>query len=420
MQTSSLQSKRVIFSSIVGNAMEWYDYLLYAHFAKIISTLFFPMKDDFSSLMITLAVFSTGFLARPIGGYIFGLIGDNLGRKTALTASILLMAVPTALIGVLPTFAQIGLLAPIVMIVIRILQGISLGGEYSSSTTYLVESAPENKKAFFGSFTSMSLALGVLISSLTVLIIELVFTQEEILNYAWRIPFLISIIYGMVGFYIRTKLKESEEFKEVKKSGHYTTTPFKDIMLKHKKNLFCTFAIFMGLTIPFYVIVVFSRTIMINNGFEPKIATLLNCFLVLVYMICVPFAGIMADKLGERKILMAGSLGLALFAFPFFYFIKSGDLKSVIFACTIGGLLIGLYQAAVPTFCARCFPIEVRASGVSLSYNLPAIIFGGTAPMIVTYIMKLSSGDAMPVGFYVAFGCIVAFFGSRMKGIKQY
>ena len=420
MQVAKIHSKRIIFSTFLGNAIGWYDYLLYVYFVQVISRVFFPMEDDFSSLVLTLLVFAIGFLARPLGGYIFGLIGDVIGRKTALISSILLMIISTALIGILPNFQQIGLLSPALLIIIRLLQGMALGGEYSSCTTYLVESAPANKKGFFGSFSSMSLALGVLVSSITVLGIELTFTPEEIFHYAWRIPFLISIIYGMVGFYIRTKLKESEEFKEVKKSGHYTTTPFKDIMLKHKKNLFCTFAIFMGLTIPFYVIVVFSRTIMINNGFEPKIATLLNCFLVLVYMICVPFAGIMADKLGERKILMAGSLGLALFAFPFFYFIKSGDLKSVIFACTIGGLLIGLYQAAVPTFCARCFPIEVRASGVSLSYNLPAIIFGGTAPMIVTYIMKLSSGDAMPVGFYVAFGCIVAFFGSRMKGIKQY
>jgi MHS family proline/betaine transporter-like MFS transporter len=159
--------------------MEWYDYLLYAHFAKIISTLFFPMRNDFYSMMITLGVFAAGFLARPFGGYIFGLIGDNMGRKSALTASILLMAIPTALIGVLPSYQTIGIFAPLGIIIIRILQGISLGGEYSSSTTYLVESAPENKRAFFGSFSSFSLALGVLLSSLTVFVIEKIFSQEE-------------------------------------------------------------------------------------------------------------------------------------------------------------------------------------------------------------------------------------------------
>jgi MHS family proline/betaine transporter-like MFS transporter len=418
MKNQKNTSFKVISSSVIGNAMEWYDYLLYAHFAVIISKLFFPLKDGFYSIMITLAVFAAGFLARPLGGYIFGLIGDNLGRKTALTASILLMAVPTALIGFLPTYQSIGLFAPLIMLIIRILQGISLGGEYSSSTAYLVESAPANKKGFFGSFASMSLALGVLVSALTVLIIEFFFTKEEIYAYAWRIPFLISIIYGMIGFYIRSQLHESDEFKEARKKGNYTRTPFKEIATKYKKNLAIAIGVFMGLTIPFYVIVVFSKTIMVGIGFAPQIATMLNCLLVFVYMATVPIAGFFVDKVGERRILLIGSIGMILFAFPFLYGLKSGDFGMIIAVNIIAGILIGIFQSAVPSFSAKAFPTAVRASGISLSYNIPAIIFGGTAPMIVTYITKLSGGNIIPIGFYLLFGCLFAGITSFLSGFK--
>lgn len=411
-------SFKIIIASVIGNAMEWYDYLLYAHFTFVISKLFFPLEDSFYSVMITLAVFAAGFLARPLGGYIFGLIGDNLGRKTALTASILLMAVPTAIIGILPTYNSIGLFAPIAMILIRILQGISLGGEYSSSTTYLVESAPEGKKGFFGSFSSMSLALGVLTSALTVLIIEIIFTKEEIFDYAWRIPFIISILYGLIGFYIRNKLSESEEFEEAKKSGHYTKTPFKEIALHYKSNLFSAIGIFMGLTIPFYVIVVFSKTIMIWTGFDAKTATIINSLLVFIYMVTVPISGYFVDKVGERAMLLIGSIGMIVFAFPFIISLKTGNHTIIIFAGIIAGILIGIFQSAVPSFSAKVFPTAVRASGVSLGYNLPAILFGGTAPMIVTYIMKLSNGNPTPVAFYIIFGCLASALTAMLK-LKQ-
>ena len=376
------------------------------------------MEDDFSSLVLTLLVFAIGFLARPLGGYIFGLIGDVIGRKTALISSILLMIISTALIGILPNFQQIGLLSPALLIIIRLLQGMALGGEYSSCTTYLVESAPANKKGFFGSFSSMSLALGVLVSSITVLGIELTFTPEEIFHYAWRIPFLISIIYGLIVFYVVNSLNESEEFLIARKRGKWTDTPFKDIALNYKTNLLYSFGVFMGLTIPFYVIIVFSNAIMINAGFQVKIAILLNSMIVFICMMFVPVGGIMADKFGERKILIIGSIGMAIFAFPFFYFIQNQEVMKVAISCIVGAIFIGLYQGAVPVFCAKSFPIEVRASGVSLSYNLPGIIFGGTAPLIVTYIIKLNDGNIIPVGFYILFGCSAAFFARTVKSIK--
>jgi MHS family proline/betaine transporter-like MFS transporter len=405
---SQINGRKVIIASVIGNAMEWYDYLLYAHFSMIISQLFFYMENSFYSQMITLAVFAVGFISRPLGGYIFGLIGDKMGRKTALTISILLMAIPTALIGVLPTYSQIGIFAPLIMVLIRILQGISLGGEYSSSTTYLYEMAPQGKRGFFASFSSTSLALGVLLSALTVLLIEAIFTKEEILEYAWRIPFIISIFYGFIGFYIRSKLHESSSFQKAPKKH----SPFKEIFKHSKAKLGIAIGVFMGLTIPFYVIVVFSKTIMVWAGFDGKMATILNCILIFTYMITVPFFGMLVDKIGERKVLMIGSFGMLLFAIPFISGIKTGDFVSVLFVLIVAGILIGIYQSAVPSFSAKAFPVQTRASGVSLSYNIPAILFGGTAPMIVTYIVNKSGGDVIPVAYYLAFGCFFAFVSS--------
>lgn len=399
------ETRKIIAATVIGNAMEWYDYLLYAHFAIVISKLFFPMKNANHSLLLTLATFTAGFLARPFGGYIFGLIGDRVGRKAALTFSILLMMLPTVTIGLLPTFAQIGIMAPLIMIFLRILQGISLGGEYSASTTFLVESAPPKKKAFFGSFSSLSLALGVLISALTVLAIELIFTKEEVLQFAWRIPFIISIVYGAIGLYLRRTIYESHEFSEAKKSGNFSASPFKEIFIKYKKNLLFSCGAFMGLTIPFYAIVVFSKNIMIDQGITEISATLINCLLVITYMFTAPLSGYLSDKSNERILLLIGGAGLLVFSYPFFYMMKSGSLALVVCSSIVAGFLIGMYQGAVPSFCAKCFNIRVRASGVSLGYNLPAIVFGGTAPMIVTAIMQYSNGNLLFVSFYIIFGC---------------
>lgn len=400
------ENRKVILSTVVGNAMEWYDYLLYAHFASVIGRLFFPLKNANHSLLLALATFTAGFIARPFGGYIFGLIGDKVGRKAALNVSILLIMLPTFGMGILPAFAQIGIAAPILMAFLRVLQGISLGGEYSSSTTFLVESAPPQKKAFFGSFSSLSLALGVLISSLTVLLIEVLFTEEQIINFAWRIPFLISVIYGFCGIMLRRSINESPEFLQTRQEGNFLENPFKELFINYKKNLLFASSAFM-LSIPFYGMVVFSKGIMVSQGVSSFLATLLNTFLIIIYMMTTAFSGYLSDKSSERIMLLVGGIGLFIFAYPFFLLIKTGNVIIMTLASMITGFLIGMYQGAAPSFCVKCFDIKVRASGIALGYNIPAIIFGGTAPMVITAIMQYTGGNLLFVAFYVMFGCFV-------------
>jgi MFS family permease len=337
-----------------------------------------------------------------------------MGRKSALTASILLMAIPTALIGVLPSYQTIGIFAPLGIIIIRILQGISLGGEYSSSTTYLVESAPENKRAFFGSFSSFSLALGVLLSSLTVFVIEKLFSQAQILDFVWRVPFLLSAVYGIIGFYIRNSLEESQAFS-AQKTENKIAQPFRLLFQAHKKDMLIAMGVFMGLTIPFYVLVVFSKQILTQVGFSPDKATLLNAWLVFVYMWVTLLSGYLSDKIGEKKVLFFSALSTALFAFVFFACVQMAQMLPVFLAFTVAGFLIGMFQGAVPVFSARSFPVSIRASGVSLSYNVPAILFGGTAPMLVTAMMNYTQGNLTFVAFYVMFGSICAAISCFLK-----
>ncbi len=236
---------RILFSAIVGNALEWYDYLLYAYFADIFAKLFFPTSDEYLSIMISFAAFAIGFVARPLGGIVFGYIGDRFGRKVSLTISIILIAVPTTIMGLLPTYYQIGIFAPILLILMRILQGISLGGEFSASSTFLVESAPKNQQGFYGSFSTASIGLGMILASAVALLIHHYFTASEIQEFAWRIPFVSSIFIGVLGIYLRSHLEESEAFKKAQTQHKLIQKPLRTIFKNYPANFFISCGIFM-------------------------------------------------------------------------------------------------------------------------------------------------------------------------------
>ena len=396
---------RVITSAIVGNALEWYDYLLYAYFASIIGTHFFPSSNVHTSLILTFAVFAVGFIARPIGGMVFGYIGDEYGRKVALTFSIALIAIPTTAIGLLPGYERIGMFAPILLVIMRILQGISLGGEFSASSTFLVESAPDGKKGFFGSFSTASIGLGMMLVSLSVFALNLVLTKEEIADFGWRIPFLLSFVIGFIGFYIRKNLSESHEFIAAKESNKLSKTPFKTIFVNHKAALITCVAIFMTITIPIYTIAIFSKTMMVAMlGYDEKIASLAHVMVVAIFTLTAPFFGYLSDKINGKKILLVSAIATAICIYPFISALISGNLVYVFTLYTIMGVLIGAYQGVVPTLFVTAFPVAVRSSGVSLSYNIPAVLFGGTAPMILTLFAK--HGGLVTTAYYVIFGCL--------------
>lgn len=255
---------RSIICSSIGNVLEWYEYTLYAYFASVISALFFPLDNHFVSMIMTFATFAVGLAARPVGGIIFGYIGDRYSRKQMLTVTMFLMSIPTMCIGLLPTYESIGIFAPIMLVFLRIIQGIALGGEFGGSGVYLFESVPENKRGFYGTLALTGVGTGLVLSSSTILLIEHFATLEQIYAFAWRIPFFISVAGSFVAFYMRLNLLESNDFLNAKKSNSLISNPFKEMIKNHKKTLATLFGIFLTTQVAFFVVFIFGKTMMID------------------------------------------------------------------------------------------------------------------------------------------------------------
>jgi MHS family proline/betaine transporter-like MFS transporter len=394
------KSHKIIISGVIGNILENYYYILYANFAVIISKLFFPKTDLYTSMLATFGIFAAGFFMRPIGAIIFGHIGDKYGRRIALSASIMLMSIPTALIGVLPDYSQIGILAPIALLIIRLLQGVSIGGETSGFMTYLMESMPDSKrKALLGSIAISSTALGLFFGFLSSFICNFYFSENE---NAWRIPFLISLPIGIIGIYIRTKLDESPEFKTLQDKGLLAKSPFKELFKNHTKRFFIICGLFISISIPFYIFFAFLATFLI------KILHYTQVQVSIIYLICTlafgcfaPISGWLSDRFGIYKVLLCAILTFTALLFPVFTLIFRSDFYSTLLGCLIFIFLISLYQGSIPSIILQIFPTKVRAIGTAFSFNMVSAIFGGLAPLVLTWFIKISNNHWVIVGYLI-------------------
>ena len=289
INSSNLKS---IISSSIGNVLEWYEYTLYAYFAKVISTLFFPTSDDFVAMLLTFATFAVGLAARPIGGLLFGYIGDRHSRKKMLTLTMFLMSIPTMLIGMLPTYDQIGIFAPIFLIILRIIQGIALGGEFGASCVYLFESVPENKRGFYGTLALTGVGTGLVLSSLTIVLVEALATEQQIYYFAWRIPFFVSVLGSFIAYYMRMNLLESNDFIIAREEKKLTSNPFMTMIKTQKATILPLFGIFLTTQVSFFVVFIFGKTMMIDFlHFSPDLAGKYILYTVLSYTIATVIFG---------------------------------------------------------------------------------------------------------------------------------
>ncbi|NBV06267.1 MAG: MFS transporter [Proteobacteria bacterium] len=383
------KSHKIIISGVIGNILENYDYVLYANFAVVISKLFFPTGDLYTSLIATFGVFAAGFFMRPLGAIIFGYIGDKYGRKIALSTSIMLMSIPTALIGTLPSYAEIGILAPIALVIIRLLQGVSIGGETSGFMTYLMESMPDSKrKVLLGSIALSSTALGLFFGFLASFICNFYFSATE---WAWRVPFLISFPVGIIGIYIRTKLDESQEFKALKDKGQLAKSPFKELFKNHTKRFLVICGLFVSISVPFYIFFGFLATFLV------KILNYSQLQVSIIYLFCTfsfgcfaPLSGWLSDKFGIFKVLLCSIVTFAVFLFPVFGLIFDSNFVTTLLGCLAFIFLITLYQGSIPSIILQIFPTKVRASGTAFSFNMVSAIFGGLTPLVLTWLIKIS------------------------------
>lgn len=399
---------RSIVSSSVGNVLEWYEYTLYAYFATVISTLFFPQDNHFIAMIMTFATFAVGLAARPIGGIIFGYIGDRYSRKKMLTFSMLLMSIPTMCIGFLPTYSQIGIWAPLLLVSLRILQGIALGGEFGASCVYLYESVPQNKRGFYGTLALTGVGTGLVLSAFTILMVESWATPAQIYSYAWRIPFLVSVIGSWMAFYMRLNLLESGDFEKARNNNTLINNPFMHMLKYYKKTLFSLFGIFITTQVSFFVVFIFGKTMMIDFlHFDPKVAGQFNLLTVVSYTLSTVLFGYLSDKIDKRYIILTGVVIMFVSAYPFIMSLSSGNTGLILAMSLLFGALIGMTEGTLNPLVASSFPTNIRATSVAFCWNFTSVAFGGISPMVAMWLNN-KYGGIEAVAFYLMAVCAVS------------
>ncbi|MCL6234182.1 MFS transporter [Acinetobacter sp. ANC 5579] len=385
----NVSQKKVILAGTVGNAIEWFDWTIYATFAVFFAKQFFPSDDPTASLLATFAIFAVGFFMRPLGGIVLGIFSDRYGRKAALAATIIMMAGGSLMIGLSPTYESIGIFAPIILVLARLLQGLSLGGEFASAATYLSEMAPKNKRGFYSSFMFFSSAIGILMASGLAWALTSTLTETQMSEYGWRIPFILGAIGGLVGMWIRKSVPDSE-MTHKKES---VKNPLVVLIKHHPKETLRIVGISILTTFAFYIFVVYVPTYAIKVlGAEPQTAFAANTVGLIIFMLCQPVFGWLSDKIGRKPQLIVFAVGYLVFFYPIIKWMD-GTFASILLVELFGLVLYALYTAIGPAVMCEQFPTEVRAVGIGAPYNLMVALLGGTTPYVLTWLQSIGKQD---------------------------
>ena len=400
--------RKSIWVAFIGNVLEWYDFAVYGYLAAVISKVFFPGESPAAQMLMSYGVFAAGFFARPLGAVFFGYMGDVHGRKKALLMSVFLMAIPTTLIGLLPTYKTIGLMAPLLLILIRLTQGISIGGEFSGSIVYLAENAPKNKRGLMTSWADLGCSSGVMLGLIVATILNYVLTAEDLQSWGWRLPFLSGILLGGVGIYIRKNLPETNIFLKDTRSVAKKENPFLEVFRAHKRN---TLAVMFGCMINgggFYLCFVFLPNSIISKGeLSAHASFLLSIFSMSIFMVAMMFAAWWSDYVGRKKILWAGQAICALIAYP----LMIHSATDILYQALLQGIFaigIGFCFGPRSSLLTECFPTKVRLSSISLGFNASNAIFGGTAPFIAAYLIQETGLNYSPAFYIILASCVSA------------
>jgi MHS family proline/betaine transporter-like MFS transporter len=409
----------VIIATTAGGVIEWYELFLYVYWAPLISKLFFSSDSSFSASINTLFVFFIGFLARPIGGLVFGHVGDRYGRKVSFIRSMILITLPSFAMGLLPS-VEIGIFAPIILGTLRFLQGLPAGGELPGAMCYLAESAPKSRRSFICSFSFFGPQIGVIISMLECYFFEKYMPHDFLVNWGWRISFIIGGLLGLVGFYIRGKLKETPAFLRLEENKKVLHKPITESILRHKKEICIGFFASILDVIGFYMFSVFLG-IYFNKVLKISTANnlLITACTLILSTITLPFLGKLGDKYKMRRLLIGSALGMIIFSYPFY---MAASYSSVVFTTILElilMLLLNVQFALLPCLLAELFPTSTRYTGIGMSFNLCDSVVGGLTPLLALLLTNFI-GDVATFTVFIVFASLVSLITFILVKENQY
>jgi metabolite-proton symporter len=402
------QVRRAAWASLVGTTIEWYDFLVYAAAAGLVfGRLFFPSLEPSSALLASFATIGVSFFARPVGGILAGHLGDRLGRKAVLVATLLIMGGSTTAIGLLPGYATIGVAAPVLLVVLRFLQGISAGGEWGGAAMLAVEYAPPGKRGLYGSFPQLGAAFGLVLANLALLAAAGATSPEQFVGWGWRIPFVFSVVLIGIGFAIRSGVGESPVFQEVRRRNARRRAPLAVLLREHRRGLAVATGLFVGVNLCGYIMIAFIGSYGTSAlGASRSTMLLVGVVGALSWALWTVVGARWSDRLGRKRTYLLGTVALAAWTFPMFLLLDTGSLGWMLVA--VFGLAVGLGLTYGPQAAAyaELFPPEVRYSGSSLAYAIGAVVGGGFAPLIAAWLM-VRTGTSLSVSGYMLLGCLV-------------
>jgi len=412
--------KHVLFGSLIGTTIEFFDFYIYANAAVLVfPKLFFPGSNPTVSIIESLATFSIAFFARPIGSIVFGHYGDKIGRKTTLVFALLMMGISTVAIGFLPTYDSIGIVAPLLLMLFRFGQGLGLGGEWGGAVLLAIENAPPGKRAWYGMFPQLGAPIGLLLSGGTFLLLSDMLTEEQFFGFGWRIPFIASAALVVVGFYIRLKITETPSFLASLETKKQVRIPLFTLLKSYQRELIFGTLAAVTTFLTFYLMTVFTLSWATTDlGYTRRDFLIMQLFSVLFFGLSIPVSAILADKFGRRFVLIVVSIAIAIFGFGFSVLLGSGNTTLITFFLCLGMTLMGLTYGPLGTFLSELFPTEVRYSGASLTFNFAGIFGAAFAPIIAIWIAK--NYGLTYVGYYLSAAAVLTLFSLFMISKKEH
>ena len=394
---------RVLIASLIGNFMEWYDFAVYGFFAVVIGSVFFPSESATVELLSSLAVFGVAFFFRPVGGFLFGAIGDRFGRRVSLAAAIILMSVATTLIALLPSYATVGLLAPILLVTLRCLQGVSVGGEWTGASAFLVEYASNTRRGLWGSLISTTAALGVIFGSALALILQTNLSAAAMESWGWRVPFLVAAPVGVVGLYLRLRLDDTPVYRTIQRQNRVTRTPIRRAIRENPASILLTFALSsVGATGFYYMVTYMVNYLSQTAGYPRTDAIFVSLIALIVYASLCPLAGLLSDYIGRRWVLLIGCAGHAILAFPIFFLLGSGAVPLAILGLCLYTVSQSMLNVMNSVILIELFPPETRVTAASIGYNLGAGPVAGVGPVLAGSLVAATGSAFAPAWYLIA------------------